>query len=113
MYASDDLGEAFHEYPGDTAETALRVSLRATARSIVSDRCEQCGTGLVSESIRDLAWRTAPFPGARDGGTPTGRLHGDSGSGADVDDRPLAPPQPVIGTEPGTNACTRVPGFLP
>ena len=42
-----------------------------------------------------------------------GRLHGDSGSGADVDDRPLAPPQPVIGTEPGTNACTRVPGFLP
>ena len=31
----------------------------------------------------------------------------------DVDDRPLAPPQPVIGTEPGTNACTGAPGFLP
>ncbi|WP_279630157.1 hypothetical protein [Rathayibacter festucae] len=42
-----------------------------------------------------------------------GRLHGDSGSGADVDDRPLAPPKPVIGTELGTNACTRAPGFLP
>lgn len=68
---------------------------------------------MVSEPIRDLAWRTAPFPGARDGGTPMGRLHGDSGSGARFDDGLVTPPQLVIGTKPGTGACTRVPGFLP
>ncbi|ROQ59055.1 hypothetical protein EDF36_2513 [Rathayibacter sp. PhB152] len=42
-----------------------------------------------------------------------GRLHGDSGSGARFDDGLVTPPQLVIGTKPGTGACTRVPGFLP